>query len=345
MKIERRLEPSNWVKMAAPGVSLVLALGAIAVLFGALRVNPLVAYREIFRGAFGTWYGLSETVTKTIPLLLVGVGLALAYRAQVWNIGAEGQLLMGAIAATGVALHCPNLPAMFLAGFLAGALWALIPAALKAWWRVDEVLTSLMLVYIAAEAVNYLIYGPWKGAESRGFPLTDEFAESAQLPVIGWSRIHYPTLVLALAAAGFVFVLIRHTKIGFEIRVTGENPAAARYAGMSYAKVVLLVMGLSGGLAGIAGVGEVAGIHHRLLNPAGISPGYGFSGIIVAWLARLNPLGAIVSAFLLGGLLVGGDAIQVSLGLPAATIEIFNGMILLFVVGGEVMTRYRIRWS
>jgi len=345
MKIERRVEPSRLVKIAAPVVSLLLALGAIAVLFAVLRVNPLVAYREIFRGAFGSLYGLSETVTKTIPLLLVGVGLVLAYRAQVWNIGAEGQLLMGAIAATGVALRFPNLPAMFLAGFVAGALWALIPAALKVWSRVDEVLTSLMLVYVAREAVNYLIYGPWKGAESRGFPLTDEFVEAARLPVIGWSRIHYPTLILALVAAGFVFVLIGHTKIGFEIRVTGENQAAARYAGMSYGKIVLLVMGLSGGLAGIAGVGEVAGIHHRLLNPGGISPGYGFSGIIVAWLARLNPLGAIVSAFLLGGLLVGGDAIQVSLGLPAATTEIFNGMILLFVVGGEVMTRYQIRWS
>jgi simple sugar transport system permease protein len=345
MKIERRLEPSRVVNMLAPIVSLVLALGAIAVLFATLRVNPLVAYGEIFRGAFGSWYGLSETVTKTIPLLLVGVGLALAYRAQVWNIGAEGQLLLGAIAATGVALRWPNLPAMFLAGFVAGALWALIPAVLKVWWRVDEVLTSLMLVYVAAEAVNYLVYGPWKGAESRGFPLTDGFAEAAQLPVIGWSRVHYPTLILALVAAGLVFVLMRYTTIGFEIRVTGENRAAARYAGMSYEKTVLLVMGISGGLAGIAGVGEVAGIHHRLLNPAGISPGYGFSGIIVAWLARLNPLGVILSAFLLAGLLVGGDAIQVSLGLPAATTEIFNGVILLFVLGGEVMTRYRIRWS
>ena len=140
-------------------------------------------------------------------------------------------------------------------------------------------------------------------------------------------------------------MLIRHTKIGFEIRVTGENQAAAHYAGMAYGKVVFVVMAMSGGLAGLAGVGEVAGIHHRLLYSGGISPGYGFSGIIVAWLARLNPLAAIVSAFLLGGLLVGGDAIQVSLGLPAATIEIFNGMILLFVLGGEVMTRYRIRWS
>ena len=201
MKIERRLEPSRVLQVAAPVLSLLLALGAIAVVFGALRVNPLVAYREIFRGAFGSLYGLSETVTKTIPILLVGVGLVLAYRAQVWNIGAEGQLLMGAIAATGVALHFPNLPAMFVAGFLAGALWALIPAVLKAWSRVDEVLTSLMLVYVAGEAVNFLIYGPWKGAQSRGFPLTDEFAEAAQLPVIGWSRIHYPTLILALVAA------------------------------------------------------------------------------------------------------------------------------------------------
>src|SRR5437867_12255852 len=182
MKVERRLEPSRLMKVAAPAISLLLALGAIAVVFGALGVNPLVAYREIFRGAFGTLYGLSETGTKSIRLLLVGVGLVLAYRAQVWNIGAEGQLLMGAIASTGVALNFPNLPAvvllpaMFLAGFVGGALWALVPAALKAWSRVDEVLTSLMLVYVAGEAVNHLIYGPWKGEQSGGFPLTDEFS-------------------------------------------------------------------------------------------------------------------------------------------------------------------------
>lgn len=346
--IERRLYPSPRMEVLAPILSILLALSVIAVLFGVLGADPLFAYRRIFLGAFGSLYGLSETIVKAIPLMLTGVGLTLAFRARVWNIGAEGQLLMGAIAATGVALAFPDLPAgvllpaMFLAGFVSGALWGLIPAFLKAYFQVNEVLTSLMLVYVASEAVNYLVYGPWKGPEESGFPYTSKFSAAAQLPRLLNTRIHYSTLLLALLLAVLVYLLVMRTKLGYEIRVTGENPAAARYAGMDYTKIVLLVMLLSGGLAGLAGVGEVAGIHHRLRYPGGISPGYGFTAIIVAWLARLNPLAAILSAFLLGGLLVGGDSIQIALGLPAATIHIFNGVILLFVLGGELFTRYQI---
>ena len=349
IEIEKRLVSPRWLQILAPFLSLLLALVAIGVLFQALGVDPLYAYGEIFRGAFGSAYGLSETVVKSIPLMLSGVGLTLAFRARFWNIGAEGQLLVGATCATGLALAFPDwpklvlLPAMFLAGFAGGALWGLIPAILKARWRVDEVITSLMMVYIASNLVNHLVYGPWKGPEERGFPYTSKFSPAAQLPRLAWTRIHYPTLVLALVLAVGIYVLIRQTKWGYQIRVTGENPAAARYAGMSYLKTLLLVMILSGGLAGLAGVGEVAGIHYRLRYPEGISPGYGFSAIIVAWLARLNPLGAVLTSFLLGGLLVGGDAIQVSLGLPAATIFVFNGTILLFVLGGDLIARYRIR--
>jgi len=200
-----------------------------------------------------------------------------------------------------------------------------------------------MMVYIASNLVNYLVYGPWKGPEEMGFPYTSKFSASAQLPHLAWTRIHYPTLVLALLIAVVIYLLIARTKWGYEIRVTGENPAAARYAGMSYLKTLILVMVLSGGLAGLAGVGEVAGIHFRLRYPEGISSGYGFTATIVAWLARLNPLGAVLTSFLLGGLLVGGDAIQISLGLPSATIFVFNGTILLFVLGGDLIARYRIR--
>ena len=349
IEVEKRLVSPRWLQILAPFLSLLLALLAIGILFLALGVDPLYAYGEIFRGAFGSAYGLSETVVKSIPLMLSGVGLTLAFRARFWNIGAEGQLLVGATCATGLALAFPDwpklvlLPGMFLAGFAGGALWGLIPALLKARWRVDEVITSLMMVYIASNLVNHLVYGPWKGPEERGFPYTSKFSAAAQLPRLAWTRIHYPTLVLALVLAVGIYVLIRQTKWGYQIRVTGENPAAARYAGMSYLKTLLLVMILSGGLAGLAGVGEVAGIHYRLRYPEGISPGYGFSAIIVAWLARLNPLGAVLTSFLLGGLLVGGDAIQVSLGLPAATIYVFNGTILLFVLGGDLIARYRIR--
>jgi ABC-type uncharacterized transport system permease subunit len=343
------LATSRGLEFFALVLSLLLALAVIAVLFRALGVDPIVAYRRIFRGAFGSVYGISETIVKAIPLILVAVGLTIAFQARVYNIGAEGQLLLGAICATGLALARPDwpawllLPGMFVFGFLGGAVWALIPALLKSRFHVDEVLSSLMMVHIASESVNYLVYGPWKGASEMGFPYTDKFSASAQLPTWFRTRIHYPTLILGLTLAVLAYLLIHRTKWGFEIRVTGQNPMAARYAGMNYMRTVVLVMLLSGGLAGLAGVGEVAGIHHRLRYPQGISPGYGFTAIIVAWLARLNPLAAVITALLLGGLLVGGDAIQVALGLPVATMYIFNGLILLFVLGGELFTRYQVR--
>ncbi len=349
LRIERRAHPTRGAQALVLVLSLALALAAIAIVFLALGVDPLFAYQRIFSGGFGSAYGLLETITKSIPLMLTGVGLTLAFRARVYNIGAEGQLLVGAIVGSGLALNFGDwpalllLPAMFIGGFLGGALWALVPAFLKTRFRVDEVLTSLMLVYVAVELVNYLIYGPWKGAEEFGFPYSAKFSLAAQLPRLAGTRLHYPTLLLAILLAVLVYLLLERTKLGYEIRVTGENPAAAHYAGMDTQKVVLLVMLVSGGLAGLAGVGEVAGIHYRLRYPGGISPGYGFTAIIVAWLARLNPLAAIVTAFLLGGLLVGGDAIQVALGLPAATINVFNGIILLFVIGGELFTRYSVR--
>ena len=349
LEVEKRLTVPRWLQVVAPFISLILALVAIGVIFQALGIDPLFAYQEIFKGAFGSTYGLSETVVKSIPLMLTGIGLTLAFRARFWNIGAEGQLLFGATCATGLALAFPDwpkwliMPLMFLMGFIGGALWGIIPALFKARWRVDEVITSLMLVYIASNLVNYLVYGPWKGPEEMGFPYTSKFSEAAQLPRISWTRIHYPTLILGLVSAVVIYLLLTRTKWGFEIRVTGENPSAARYAGMSYLKTLILVMIISGGLAGLAGVGEVAGIHFRLRYPEGISPGYGFTAIIVAWLARLNPIGAVLTSLLLGGLLVGGDAIQISLGLPGATIFVFNGTLLLFVLGGDLFARYRIR--
>lgn len=347
--VEKRLTSPNWLQFAAPLLSLSFALIAIGAIFAVMGIDPLFAFARIFKGGFGSRYGLSETLVKTIPLMLVGIGLAIAFRARFWNIGAEGQLLLGAVCSSGLALAFPDwpksvlIPAMFMAGFIGGAIWGLIPALLKALWRVDEVITSLMLVYIGSNLVRYLVYGPWKGAEEMGFPYSAKFSEAAQLPRWLWTRIHYPTLILGLLCAVAVYILITRMKKGYEVRVTGENPHAARYAGMSYLKVILFVMIISGGLAGMAGVGEVAGIHFRLRYPEGISPGYGFTGIIVAWLARLNPLGVIVTSFLIGGLLVGGDAIQIALNLPAATINVFNGTILLFVLGGDFIARYRLR--
>jgi len=353
LKIEKRLVTSRRVMFLASVLSIALALLAIALVFWEYGVDPIYAYTEIFIGSFGSIFGLSDTIAKAIPLMLCGVGLAVAFKALVWNIGAEGQLLMGAIAATGIALYVfPDapaavvLPSMFVAGFLSGALWGLVPSVLKAKLRANEVITTLMMNYIASNLVNYLVYGAWKGLKEWGFPYTDKFPSSAWIPTlpIGTGRIHYPTLILALVLAVLTYVLVMRTKLGYEIRVTGENPDAARYAGMSYFKTAMLVMLISGGLAGLAGVGEVAGnpSHHRLRYPQGISPGYGFIAIIVAWLGRLHPLAIIISSLLFGGLLVGGDAIQVSLGLPFAVIGIFNGVILFFVIGAELLLRYKV---
>ncbi len=350
VRVERRLTVSPLVTAVSLIVSLLIALLVIAGTFLLAGVDPVVAYTRMFRGAFGSTYGLMETLVKTIPLLITAVGLSVAFRAVIWNIGAEGQLLMGAVAATWVALFLmPGAPAwlmipsMFIAGFIAGALWALIPAFLRAKYQTNEVITTLMTVYIASEFVNYLVYGPWKGAKEWGFPYSDKFPQAAQLPVIGVTRVHYPTLVLGLVLVVLIYIFLMHTKWGYEVRVVGENPTAARYAGIDDIKVILLVMIISGGLAGLAGVGEVAGVHHRLRVASGISAGYGFTAIIVAWLGRLNPFAILVASFLFGGLLVGGDALQVALQLPVPTIQLFNGVILFFVLAAEVLSRYTVR--
>ncbi len=348
LRIEKRLDIPRYLQVLSIVFSLVLAFVVIAIIFLTLGVDPINAYARILRGGFGSLYGLSESVTKAIPLLLGGVGLSLAFRAKVYNIGAEGQILMGAIVGGGIGLAFPNLPRfvllpfMFIGGFIGGALWGLIPAFLKTRFRVDEVLTSLMLVYVASDFVKYLVYGPWRGPEQRGFPYSSPLSISAQLPHIPLTRIHYPTLIIALILTVLIFLLLRYTKLGYEIRVVGENQAAGRYAGMNVERVVLFVLFVSGGLAGLAGIGEISGIHARIGPPEGISPGYGFTAIIVAWLARLNPLFTILTAFLMGGLLVGGDAIQTALNLPSATIYIFNGVILFFVIASDWFTSHRI---
>ncbi len=355
VKMEKRAVTPEWITLAVSLLSIALALLAISLVFLEYGVDPIYAYTEIFVGSFGSVYGLSETIVKAIPLILCGVGLAVAFKALVWNIGAEGQLLMGAISSTGVALYLfPDappmvvIPSMFVTGFLGGALWSAVPAILKAKLRANEVIVTLMMNYVASNLVDYLVYGPWKGLKEWGFPYTDKLPQAAWLPVLpsfvpGMSnRIHYPTFILALTMAVLTYVLLMKTKLGYEIRVTGENPEAAEYAGMSYFRTIMLAMLISGGISGLAGVGEVAGVHQRLRYAKGISPGYGFIAIIVAWLGRLNPLAIIPSSLLFGGLLVGGDAIQVSLGLPVAAIGIFNGVILFFVVGAELLMRYKI---
>jgi ABC-type uncharacterized transport system permease subunit len=350
LRLEPLPEPATGRKLAVLALSLLAGFAAMSVVFAVNRVNPLFAFKEILLRSFGSPYGLKETVTKAIPLILIGAGLTLAFRARFWNIGAESQLLLGAMAATWVGLAWGGklpaaavLPLMFLAGFLAGAAWGLIPAVLKARFAVNEVISTLMLNYVAAELLTLLITGPWRGPSQRGFPYTEPLAAAAKLPLVPGTRIHYLTLAVALGAAALLYLAVRATKFGYELRVIGENPEAGRYAGIDFLRTTVVIMILSGGLAGLAGVGEVAGIHHRLTYPGVVSAGYGFTAIIVAWLAKLNPLGAVVSGLLFAGILVGGDAIQISLGLPAATVQVFNGVLLFFLITGDFFLTRRVR--
>jgi simple sugar transport system permease protein len=349
IRLQPRREASAALQPAVLVLSLLAGFVAVGLVFVVKGVNPFFALWKILLGSFGSLYGISETITKAIPLILIGIGLTLVFRAKFWNIGAESQLLMGAIFATWVGLNLgARLPAwlvvplMFLAGFLGGAVWGLLPALFKVRFGVNEVISTLMLNYVAAEFLTLLIVGPWKGATQQGFPYTDDLPAAAVLPLIPGTRIHYLTLLVALACAVVLFFLIYSTKFGYELRVVGENPEAARYAGIDFLRTTVVLMVISGGVAGLAGVGEAAGIHHHLTYPAVISGGYGFTAIIVAWLAKLNPLAAIISALFFAGILVGGDAIQISLGLPAATVHVFNGILLFFLIMGDTFVNNRI---
>jgi simple sugar transport system permease protein len=346
LRVEPRIVASRRLTIIVTIGSALLALPIIAIIFIAYGINPLIAYEKILYGAFGNLYSVSETITKAIPLMLSAIGLTLAFDTVFYNIGAEGQLLIGAIFGTWVALSFPRWPAfiliptMFLSGLMGGALWGLLPSLLKIRYRSNEVITTLMMNYIALKILEYLVYGPWRGKEEWGFPYTSKFSTSAQLPILGDTRIHYPTLIIALIAATLIFIIKTRTKLGFEIKIVGRSPEAAKYLGVSYGKAILFVMFLSGGLAGMAGIGEVAGIHHRLRM--GISSGYGFTAIIIAWLGRLHPLSTVFVAILFGGLLVGGEMIQISLGLPFGTIQMFNGIFLVSILTGEFLLRNKI---
>lgn len=357
VKIEKRLEPSQTVAYLVPVASFALALLFGAVLLALAGANPWHTYRAMLEGAFGTpeqwqagqFYRLTETLVKATPLILAGLGVSIAFRMLFWNIGAEGQLVMGGFAAGAVALWLPPmlpgsptwifLPIMVVAGMMGGAFWGLIPAVLKAYLKVNEIITTLMLNYIAILWVQYLYYGPWKDPQGYGFPGTAKFPEYTWLPRIA-GRLHLG-FVFGLIAAALIWLVLDRTRWGYEIRLIGENPRAARYAGVSIARNIVLVMCLSGALAGLAGMADVAGISYRLQQ--GLAVGYGFTAIIVAWLARLNPWAIILVSILLAALLVGGDQIQIVMGLPASMALVLQGAILFFMLGGTIFTSCRLR--
>lgn len=345
IRLEKRAAPSPAAAVLVPVLSIVAALLVGALFLAITGRDPLTIYIEMFSWAFGTGYGLSETVVKSIPLMLAGLGVAVAFRMQLWNIGGEGQLFMGAFAATWVALNFPDqpawllLPLMFFAAALAGGAWGLLPAVPRAFLGVNEIITTLMLNYVAILWVEYLVYGPWRDPSGFNFPLTARFSAGATLPTFGDSRIHLG-LVFGLVIAAVLWVVFTRTKWGYEIRVIGDSPGAARYAGMDIRRNILLVMFLSGAVCGLVGMTETAGAMHRL--QPGFSPGYGYTAIIIAWLAKLNPPAIVLVAFLFGGLQVGGYMVQTS-GMPATMVAMLQGSVLFFILGGDVLLRYRLR--
>lgn len=347
--IEKRGNTSKRFTNSVYIISIILAVIFSSFIFLLKGVNPFFAFGKIMKSSFGSSFGLKETITKAIPLLIISQGLIVAFKGKFWNIGANGQLLVGSTVATWVALNFgPNHSAfltllfMFLLGFLAGGLFGIIPAILKVKLSINEIITTLMLNYIAEDFIEYLVYGPWKGKTQYGFPYTDNFPPSAVLPQIPGSRISLTLVIIALTVSFLIFLFIEKTKFGYEIKVIGDNPNSAKFAGIDFLKITIIMMLISGGLAGVAGVGEVSAIHRHLTYPAQISSGYGYTAIIVAWLAQLNPIIAIFSAIFFGGILVGGDVIQTSLGFPFATINTFNGFILVFMIIGNFFTEYKI---
>ena len=344
LRISKRQEPSPLWRSALVFTGAVAAALALSMLLLTARgISPLEGFKVLMLGAFGSSWALQDCLLKAIPLFLCSLGVAIAFRLKIWNIGAEGQFALGAIGATWMALSfggAPKfvlLPLMILAACTAGGLWAMIPALFRQWLGANEIIVTLMLNYIGILFLEFLVYGVWR--DSSGFPMTTAFSGNAIVGKIGTGSVHWG--LAHCAALGLLcWLFFRYTRLGYEIKASGDNVQAARYSGMPYSFLVVLVMALSGALAGWAGFLEVSATVHRL-QPS-IMAGYGFTAIVVAWLARLNPAGIALTSFLLAGLRAGVENLQLDLQIPAAFGSILEGLILLTVLAGGFFLSYRI---
>ena len=347
IRLEPRGEHSALWAYLSPLLALVLTLAATAAIFAVLGKDPGRSLYTYFIAPLVSATARPELLVKAAPLVLIGAGLSLGFRANVWNIGAEGQYTLGAIAGGGLALAFPDsesgllLPGMMVAGTLGGMAWAAIPAWLRTRYNANEILTSLMLTYVAQQLLIYLVVGPWKDPEGYGFPQSRLFQDAATLPIlIPGTRIHLGVLV-ALIVVGLGWVVLAKSSVGFQIKVVGQAPRAARYAGFSQTALIWLALLIGGGAAGLAGLLEVASTVGQLTPQ--ISPGYGFTAIIVAFLGRLHPVGILFAALVLALSYLGGEAAQIELGLPNAVTGIFQGILLFFLLGCDILILFRIR--
>jgi general nucleoside transport system permease protein len=353
LALEPRQEVSRAVLVAVPVLAVLLALTVSALFLRVTGHDPLTVYRVMVRASFASRFGIADTLVSATPLILTGLAAVVSFRVKLWNIGAEGQLYLGAVAAAGVALwfgdrlSTPvNVVMMLVAGALGGMVWIAVPALARAWLRTNEIITTLLLNSVALLFINWLIFGSrsiWRDPDSGQFPQGQRIPPAAEFPRFGTTRVHLGLLVALLAAVAVWLVLTR-TRFGFRMRVLGDSEDAARYAGVPIRGMVLAVLLLSGALAGIAGAAEVGGLSRRL-DPSSLAIGLGYAGIIVAALARLNPGGVVLVAVLLGGVRNAGTALQ-SLPdrVPMEVAVMLEGAILLFALGSEVLVRYRIRW-
>lgn len=332
------------IRIGYPIIAGLIALLISSGLILAIGAQPTVAFHALIAGAFGSKNCWAETLLKAAPILLSALGMCAAFTCRIWNIGAEGQLYIGALAATVVGVYAPlssawlMIPALLLASFFGGGLWAAIPGWLKGRYGVSEIITTIMLNYIAIFLVSYAINAPLR--DPAGYlPQSAPLSASAALPVLlAKTRLHVGFL-FGVVGAFILYLIMTKTTLGYQMRVVGHNPSAAKYGGIYVDRIILAAMILSGGFCGIAGMGEIAGVHHRLLE--NISPGYGYTAIVVALLSYLHPIAAILISILFAGLMVGADAMQRAAGLPAALAYVVQGLIVLCVLSSEYFVNRR----
>ena len=345
--LEKRPQASRLMYFSSPLLAIVLTVIVGGLIFAAMGQPPLRALYLYFIDPITNLWSIEEVLVKATPLILIGVGLAVTFRANVWNIGAEGQLTAGALMGSIIpilftswqsplALFC-----MLVMGMIGGALLAAIPAMLKVRFGVNEILTSLMLVYIVHLLLDWLVRGPWKDPFGYNFPKSIGFDDWHLLPTFGDGRVHLG-LVIAIIIALILYWVMARTIKGFEVRVIGAAPRAGAFAGFSQAKMVWFCFLLSGGLAGLAGIIEVAGTIGQL--QPNISPSYGFTAIIVAFLGRLNPIAVIFAGLLLAVSYIGGEGVQIELGMSDKTTQVFQGMLLFFILMCDTLIHYRLRF-
>ncbi len=349
LRLEQRPQPSKTMLYLTPVMAVLATMALGGVLFVAMGIDPLRAIYLLFIDPFADSYNLSQLFVKASPLILIAMGLSIGFRAGVWNIGAEGQFIMGAIAggAVGLALWDSTgwwiLPLMALVAALGGALWAMIPAVLKIKFNANEILVSLMLVYVAENFLAQMVQGALRDPDGMGRPVSRNLArhEPTTLPdIFPALGIDAGGVVMLLLLAAAFFLLQKHA-LGFQIKLTGESPRAARFAGVKPGVIVAVCLGISGAAAGLAGLFELTGASGTLSGDFGV--GYGFTAIIVAFLGRLNPVGILLAGVVLAGTYIGGENAQFILKLPAAAVQVFQGMMLFFLLGFEILINYRIK--